>query len=303
MQVRSNRDLEQRIVTSDEWIITRTGIHERRIAAPQETAATMGFQAAQQALDSAGIGVEQLGALIVATTSATHAFPSTACQIQQLLGMQQGFAFDLAAACAGFIYALSVADHYIRSGTTQYVLVIGTDVISRALDPNDRGTLVLFGDGAGAMVLSASETPGILSTHLQADGRYGQLLALPYVDYRNRNAAYLTMQGNEVFKIAVLELAKLVERTLAVHQLDKRDLDWLVPHQANLRIIKAIARKLEINMQRVVVTLDRHGNTSAASVPSAFDEAVRDGRIQPGQLILLEAFGGGFAWGSALVRF
>lgn len=302
-QVLTNSELGQRVETSDEWIIARTGIHERRIAAPQETVTTMGYQAAQRALENAGVAASQVGLLLVATTSSTHAFPSTACQIQQLLGIQQGFAFDLAAACTGFIYALSVADHYIRQGTVDYALVIGTDLLSRTLDPTDRSTLVIFGDGAGAMLLGRAEQPGILSTQLHADGRYGHLLTLPYVDYHERHPAYLTMQGNELFKLAVVELAKLVEQTLAAHQLDKKELDWLVPHQANLRIIKAVARKLELGMERVVVTLDRHGNTSAASVPAAFDEAVRDGRIQRGQLVLLEACGGGFTWGSALVRF
>jgi 3-oxoacyl-[acyl-carrier-protein] synthase-3 len=302
-QVLTNSELGERVETSDEWITTRTGIRERRIAAPQESVATMGYQAAQRAMESAGVAPSQIGLLLVATTSSTHAFPSTACQIQRLLGIQQGFAFDLAAACAGFIYALSVADLYIRQGMVDYALVIGTDLLSRTLDPTDRSTLVIFGDGAGAMLLGAAEQPGILSTQLHADGRYGHLLTLPYVDYHERHPAYLTMQGNEVFKVAVLELAKLVEQTLAAHQLDKEALDWLVPHQANLRIIKATARKLELGMERVVVTLDRHGNTSAASVPIAFDEAVRDGRIQRGHLVLLEAFGGGFTWGSALVRF
>jgi 3-oxoacyl-[acyl-carrier-protein] synthase III len=302
-QILTNSELGQRVETSDEWIVARTGIHERRIAAPQESVTTMGYQAAQRALDSAGIAASQVGLVLVATTSSTHAFPSTACQIQQLLGIQEGFAFDLAAACTGFIYALSVADHYIRQGTVNYALVIGTDLLSRTLDPTDRSTIVLFGDGAGAMLLAAAKKPGILSTQLHSDGRYGHLLTLPYVDYHERHPAYLTMQGNELFKIAVVELAKLVQQTLAKHQLDKKALDWLVPHQANLRIIKAVARKLELGMERVVVTLDRHGNTSAASVPAAFDEAVRDGRIQRGQLVLLEACGGGFTWGSALVRF
>lgn len=303
-QIRTNADLEQLVDTSDEWIVTRTGIRERRIAGPDENVATMGHQAALNALEMAGIDKDKIGLLIVATTSSTHAFPSAACQVQQMLEIRDTIAFDVAAACAGFTYALSIADQYIKNGAVDYALVIGSDTLARTLDPVDRGTLILFGDGAGAVVLGQSEQPGILSTHLHADGRYGHLLTLPHQDRAHQDRpAYLTMAGNEVFKVAVTELAHIVEETLHAAQLDKRELDWLVPHQANLRIISATAKKLGMGMDKVVVTLDRHGNTSAASVPSALDEAVRDGRIKPGQLILLEAFGGGFTWGSALVRF
>lgn len=303
-QIRTNADLEQLVDTSDEWIVTRTGIRERRIAGPDENVATMGHQAALNALEMSGIDKDKIGLLIVATTSSTHAFPSAACQIQQMLEIRYTIAFDVAAACAGFTYALSIADQYIKNGAVDYALVIGSDTLARTLDPADRGTIILFGDGAGAVVLGQSEQPGILSTHLHADGRYGQLLALPHQDRAHQyQPAYLTMAGNEVFKVAVTELAHIVEETLNAAQLDKSELDWLVPHQANLRIISATAKKLGMGMDKVVVTLDRHGNTSAASVPSALDEAVRDGRIKPGQLILLEAFGGGFTWGSALVRF
>ncbi|PKH26319.1 3-oxoacyl-ACP synthase [Enterobacterales bacterium CwR94] len=302
--VRTNADLEKLVETSDEWIVTRTGIRERRIAAPHETVATLGHQAALNALEMAGVDKNDIGLIIVATTSSSHAFPSSACMIQQMLEIDDCAAFDLAAACAGFTYALSVADQYIKNGAVKHALVIGADVLARTLDPNDRGTIILFGDGAGAVVLGASEEPGIISTHLHADGRYGQLLTLPYQDRENQDTpSYLTMAGNEVFKVAVTELAHIVDETLAANNLDRSELDWLVPHQANLRIIAATARKLGMGMEKVVVTLDRHGNTSAASVPTALDEAVRDGRIQPGQLILLEAFGGGFTWGSALVRF
>ncbi|MDU6412741.1 MAG: beta-ketoacyl-ACP synthase III [Yersiniaceae bacterium] len=304
VQVRTNADLEKMVDTSDEWIVTRTGIRERRIAAADETVSTMGFNAAQKALEMAGVDKDDLGLIIVATTSSSHAFPSAACQIQQLLGVKDAASFDLAAACAGFTYALSVADQYIKSGAVKHALVIGSDVLSRTLDPNDRGTLILFGDGAGAVVLGASEEPGILSTHLHADGRYGNLLALPHHNRQDPDGtAFLTMSGNEVFKVAVTELAHIVDETLSANNLDRSELDWLVPHQANLRIISATAKKLGMGMEHVVVTLDRHGNTSAASVPAALDEAVRDGRIQRGQLVLLEAFGGGFTWGSALVRF
>lgn len=303
-QVRTNADLEKMVDTSDEWIVTRTGIRERRIAAPDETVATMGFEAAKRAIDMAGIDKTEIGLIIVATTSATHAFPSAACQVQSLLEIKGCPAFDVAAACAGFTYALSIADQYVKSGAVKHALVIGADVLARTCDPSDRGTIIIFGDGAGAAVLSASEEQGIISTHLHADGSYGELLTLPNLDRVTPDSpTYLTMAGNEVFKVAVTELAHIVEETLAANNIDRADLDWLVPHQANLRIISATARKLGMDMDKVVVTLDRHGNTSAASVPCALDEAVRDGRIKPGQLVLLEAFGGGFTWGSALVRF
>lgn len=303
-QIRTNADLEKMVETSDEWIVTRTGIRERRIAAADETVATMGFSAAQRALEMAGIEANDVGLIIVATTSSSHAFPSSACMIQQMLEIKDCAAFDLAAACAGFTYALSVADQYIKNGAVKHALVIGADVLARALDPEDRGTIILFGDGAGAVVLGQSEEQGIISTHLHADGRYAQLLTLPYQDRAHQDQpAYVTMAGNEVFKVAVTELAHIVDETLQANNLDREMLDWLVPHQANLRIISATAKKLGMTMDKVVVTLDRHGNTSAASVPSALDEAVRDGRIKPGHLILLEAFGGGFTWGSALVRF
>lgn len=304
VQVRTNADLEKMVDTSDEWIVTRTGIRERRIAAADESVATMGFQAATNALAMAGVAKEDVGLIIVATTTSSHAFPSSACQIQNMLGIKDCAAFDLAAACAGFTYALSVADQYIKNGAVKHALVIGADVLSRTLDPEDRGTIILFGDGAGAVVLGASEQPGILSTHLHADGHYGDLLTLAYKDRQDKDKpAYVTMAGNEVFKVAVTELAHIVDETLSANNLDRSELDWLVPHQANLRIISATAKKLGMGMDKVVVTLDRHGNTSAASVPAALDEAVRDGRIQRGQLVLLEAFGGGFTWGSALVRF
>lgn len=304
VQVRTNADLEKMVDTSDEWIVTRTGIRERRIAAAEETVATMSFQAAEKALEMAGVAKEDIGLIVVATTTTTHAFPSAACLVQQMLGIKDCAAFDLAAACAGFTYALSVADQYVKNGAVKHALVIGADVLSRTLDPEDRGTIILFGDGAGAVVLGASEEQGILSTHLHADGSYGSLLTLPYKDRQNQDKpAYVTMAGNEVFKVAVTELARIVDETLQANNMDRSELDWLVPHQANLRIISATAKKLGMGMDKVVVTLDRHGNTSAASVPSALDEAVRDGRIQRGQLVLLEAFGGGFTWGSALVRF
>lgn len=305
-QVRSNADLEKMVETSDEWIIARTGIQERRIASESETVAFMSYQAACQAIDMAGIDKNAIDLIIVATTSGTHAFPSAACEVQTLLGVSDCPAFDIAAACSGFVYALSVADQYIKSGTAKHVLVIGADRLSHTCDPADRSTIILFGDAAGAVVVGASDEPGILSTHLKADGQFGDLLKLSYparATANSSNDAWLFMAGNDVFKIAVKQLANIVVETLAANQLDKSAIDWLVPHQANYRIIKATAKKLAMPMSQVVITLDRHGNTSAASVPTAFDEAVRDGRIQRGQTVLLEAFGGGFAWGSALLKF
>lgn len=305
-QIRTNADLEQMVETTDEWIVSRTGIRERRIAAADETVSTMAAEAARNALEMAGIDKDDIGLIIVATASATHAFPSAACQVQAILGIKDAAAFDLAAACAGFTYALSVADQFVRTGAVKKALVIGSDLLSRTLDPQDRGTVILFGDAAGAVVVGASEEAGILSTHLHADGRYGELLSLPYGERGQpelSDSCYLTMKGNDVFKVAVTELANLVEETLQANNVPKEQLDWLVPHQANLRIINATARKLGMGLDKVVITLDKQGNTSSASVPTALDEAVRDGRIQRGQLILLEAFGGGFTWGSALVRF
>ncbi len=298
-QVRTNADLEKMVNTSDEWIVSRTGIRERRIAAQSETVATMGCDAARKSLMMAGIDKDDVGLIIVATTTSSHAFPSSACQIQHLLGIKDAASFDVAAACAGFIYALSVADQYIKSGAVRYAIVVGSDILSRTLSPEDRGTIILFGDGAGAVVLGASEEPGILSTHLHADGSYGDLLALPY----QNQSAVVTMKGNEVFKVAVNELANVVDETLQANGLKNSQLDWLIPHQANLRIISATARRLGMGMEQVIVTLERHGNISAASVPAALDEAVCDGRIKRRQLLLLEAFGGGFAWGSALLYF
>ncbi|AKM47584.1 MULTISPECIES: beta-ketoacyl-ACP synthase III [Edwardsiella] len=304
VQVRTNADLEKMVETSDEWIVSRTGIRERRIAAADESVASMAFEAAKHALEMAQIDKDDIGLIIVATTSANNAFPSAACEVQNMLEIRNGSpAFDVGAACAGFTYALSIADQYIKGGAVRYALVIGSDVLARTVDQRDRGTVILFGDGAGAVVLGAAEQPGILSTHIHADGRYGELLTLPNRPRHTEDQAYLTMAGNEVFKVAVTELAHIVDETLQANQLSRDDLDWLVPHQANLRIISATAKKLGMSLDSVVVTLDRHGNTSAASVPAALDEAVRDGRIQRGQLILLEAFGGGFTWGSALVRF
>ncbi|MGL4860007.1 MAG: beta-ketoacyl-ACP synthase III [Enterobacteriaceae bacterium] len=300
--VRTNADLERMVDTSDEWIVSRTGIHERRIANSDETVEFMGYQAALQAIAAAGIDKEQIGLIIVATTTGTHAFPSAACEIQRYLDLKGMPAFDVSAACSGFLFALSVADQYIKTGAVKHALVIGADTLSHTLDEEDRRTVILFGDAAGAVVLGASDKPGILSTHLHANGEFGHLLTLPFASrHQCADAHWLTMEGNEVFKVAVTELAHIVDEALNANGLSHNDLDWLIPHQANLRIISATARKLKMSMEKVVVTLDRHGNTSAASVPAALDEAIRDGRIQRGQLLLLEAFGGGFTWGAALL--
>ena len=301
--IRTNAELEKMVDTSDEWIVTRSGIRERRIAAADETVATMGFEAAKNAIEAAQINPQDIELIIVATTSNSHAYPSAACQVQGLLNIDDAISFDLAAACTGFIYALSVADQFIRAGKVKKALVIGSDLNSRKLDETDRSTVVLFGDGAGAVILEASEQEGIISTHLHASADKNNALVLAQPERGIEKSGYIEMQGNETFKLAVRELSNVVEETLLANNLDKTDLDWLVPHQANLRIITATAKKLEMDMSQVVVTLDKYANNSAATVPVALDEAVRDGRIQRGQLLLLEAFGGGWTWGSALVRF
>lgn len=301
--IRTNADLEKMVETSDEWIVTRSGMRERRIAEPHETAATMGFEAAKKCLEQAAIDPQEIDLIVVGTTSNSHAYPSAACQIQGMLGIEDAISFDVAAACTGFVYALSVADQFVRTGKVKKALVIGSDLNSRNLDETDRSTVVLFGDGAGAVLLEASHEQGIISTHLHASADTKDALVLPNAERGNNRSGFIAMQGNATFKLAVKELSNVVEETLAANNLDKSELDWLVPHQANLRIISATAEKLAMSMDQVVVTVDRYGNTSAATIPVALDEAVRDGRIQRGQLLLLEAFGGGWTWGSALVRF
>ncbi|MFC3095810.1 ketoacyl-ACP synthase III [Alteromonas sediminis] len=305
-EVRSNADLELMVDTSDEWITDRTGIKERRIIGADETAATMGVEASKKAIEAAGIEPHTIDMIVCATTSGRYSLPSTACEIQGMLGIDNIPAFDVAAACAGYCYALSVADQYIKSGMAKRILVVGTDCLSRLVDPADRSMVILFGDGAGATIIEASEEPGILSTHIHAAGQHGDLL---YVGNPTRgNEASIhenwgVMKGNEVFKVAVTKLSEVVEQTLAANNMQKSDLDWLVPHQANFRIIKATAKKLNMSLDQVVITLEKYGNTSAATVPTALDTAIRDGRIKRGQNLLLEAFGGGFAWSSALVRY
>jgi len=302
--VRSNDDIAQMVDTSDSWIMERTGIRERRIAAPDETASSMGEIAARQAISAAGWEPQDIDLVIMATSTPDRVFPSAACILQQRLGIGVCGAFDVQAACAGFIYALSVADQFLRTGAARRVLLVGSEINSRLVDWSDRATCILFGDGAGAVVLEASEAPGILSTHIHADGRFQELLYLPNPEMGiSGEPPYVKMQGNEVFKVAVNTLGRIVDETLAANGMEKSDVDWLVPHQANIRIIAATARKLKMPMDRVVVTIEKQGNTSSASVPLALHEAVMDGRIKRGQVMLMEAFGGGFTWGSALIRY
>jgi 3-oxoacyl-[acyl-carrier-protein] synthase-3 len=306
-RVVSNDELSRTIDTSDEWIRERTGIRQRHIAAPHETAAFMGTEAARAALRHAGAKPADVDAIILATSTPDQAFPATALRVQAALGITNGFGFDLAAACAGFIYALSVADGMIRIGQARGALVIGSEVYSRILNWQDRGTCVLFGDGAGAVFMHAGKGSGdhdrgILSTHLHAQGSLGDILFVDGAVGRRERPGHLVMNGREVFRHAVTRLAEAVDEALAANGLTRRDVAWLVPHQANLRIIDAMGRKLGLPPERVVITVDRHANTSAASVPLALAEACEDGRIGQGDLVLMEALGGGLTWGSALVR-
>lgn len=307
-KVLTNADMEKIVDTTDEWIYSRTGIRQRHIAAEGENTVDLAEQAAHRAMEAAGVTAADLDLIIVATTTPDQVFPSTACLLQGRLDNHGATAFDVQAVCTGFVYALGVADKFIKSGTHKTALVIGAETMSRIVDWTDRTTCVLFGDGAGAVVLQADEEPGILSTHLHADGSFEQLLNVPYgvssgYDKMLKQEAFVQMKGNEVFKVAVNTLGRIVDETLEANGLDKGDIDWLVPHQANTRIIGATAKKLRMSMDNVVLTVDRHGNTSGASVPLALDEAVRDGRIKRGETILLEAFGGGFTWGSALIKY
>ena len=291
--------------TNDQWIQERTGIKKRHIIADNETTTDLAFNAAEKALEAAGIANTEIDLIIVATTTPTRIFPSTASLVQERLGISGCPAFDLQAVCTGFVYALTVADKFIKSGSAKNALVIGAESLSRIVDWNDRNTCVLFGDGAGAVVLQASEETGILSTHIHSDGKYNTLLSVPTGPGSMDTDAkpYIEMQGNDVFKIAVRTLSSIADETLSANNLSKKDIDWLIPHQANIRIIAATAKKLGLSMDQVVVTVDEHGNTSAASIPLALDVAVRDGRIQRGDTLLLEAFGGGFTWGSVLLNF
>jgi len=307
-EVLTNADLEKMVDTTDEWIFTRTGIRERHIADDGQAVSDLALQASLKAIDAAGIDKNDIDLIIVATTTPDRIFPSTACLLQDKLDLHGSAAFDVQAVCSGFVYALGIADRFIRTGGAKCALVVGAETLSRIIDWKDRSTCVLFGDGAGAVIVQASEDPGIISSHLHADGQYKELLTVPsgisqgFEDVM-RGEAYMQMQGNEVFKVAVNTLGRIVDETLEANNMQKSDIDWLVPHQANIRIIGATAKKLNMSMDQVVVTVDRHGNTSAASIPLAFDEAVRDGRIQRGQTVLMEAFGGGFTWGSVLLTY
>jgi len=306
--VLTNDELSKIVNTTDPWIRERTGIHRRHIAAPDETTGDLAEAAARRALEAAGIDAAEIDLIVLGTTTPDRVYPATACQLQARLGISGCPAFDVQAVCTGFIYALAIAEKFIATGSARRALVVGADIHSKLLDWTDRRTCVLFGDGGGAVVLEATDEPGVLSTHLHADGSCEHLL---YVDgsvadgYDNpaQGPAHVKMAGNEVFRRAVKSLGRVLMEALAANDMEKSDVDWLIPHQANHRIIEATARKLDIPMDRVIETVADHGNTSAASVPLALDVAVRDGRVQRGQVLLLEAFGGGFTWGSALVRY
>lgn len=298
----TNADFIKRgLDTTHSWIVERTGIHERHIVGPQDSTSTMAIAAAQKALEAASCTALDIQLIIVATSTPDKFFPSTACLVQAALGVDGCPALDVAAACTGFSYALSVADQFIRNGQVNTALVIGSETMSSIINWEDRATAILFGDGAGAVVLKAADKPGIISTHLHAAGSYKDLLYLG--TGLREEKAHLSMQGREVFKIAVNKLSGILDETLQANGISASEIDWLIPHQANLRIIKAMANKLAMSMKKVVVTVDKHGNTSAASVPLALDTAVRDGRVQRGQLILMESFGAGLTWGSALIRY
>ncbi|MDD1621365.1 MAG: ketoacyl-ACP synthase III [Methylococcaceae bacterium] len=305
--IRTNFDLSEMVDTTDSWIYERTGIKSRRIAGEDETASSMGEIASRQAIEMAGIDVQEIDLIIVATSTPDRVYPSTACILQHRLGIQNCVGFDIQAACSGAIFALSIADQYIKSGIAKKVLVVGSEVCSRVVDWTDRATCILFGDGAGAVLLAASEQAGILSTHIHSDGGYEDLLFLPNPQVaavaKQGEAGYIQMRGNEVFKVAVNTLGRIVDETLEANGMQQSDIDWLVPHQANTRIIAATAKKLGMDMDQVILTLETQGNTSSASVLLAFNEGVRDGRIKRGQTVLMEAFGAGFTWGSALLRY
>ncbi|MGH8372501.1 MAG: beta-ketoacyl-ACP synthase III [Gammaproteobacteria bacterium] len=307
-RILSNQDLEKMVDTTDEWIRTRTGIERRHIAAEGETNLDFCEQAARNAMQAAGVGPQDIDLVIVGTTTPDQVFPNMGCLLQRRLGIHGPMAFSLEAACAGFIYALDIADKFIRTGSAKCALVVGGETLSRMTDYTDRGTCILFGDGAGAVILQPSEEPGILSTHVHADGQYADMLYFPSGVSKGFNDLksgkdFIQMKGNEVFKVAVHKLGDIVIEALEANRLTGDDIDWLIPHQANLRIIEATARKLKMPMDRVILTIQEHGNTSTASVPMALDVAVRDGRVKRGQTILLEAFGGGFTWGAALIRY
>ncbi len=303
-KVLTNQDMEKMVETSDEWIRTRTGITQRHIAREDQSASDLALLASQNAMAAAGVTSEDIDLIIVATTTPDMVFPSTACILQDKLGVKNCPAFDVQAVCSGFVYALATADMFVSSGKCRNALIVGSEIYSRILDWNDRSTCVLFGDGAGAVVLSQSKEPGILSSHLHANGNYRDMLSVPgsISGGAVRGNPYISMDGGAVFKFAVKVLEDVVHEAVTENQLQTSDIDWLIPHQANIRIIRSTAHKLGIPIDKVVITVDKHGNTSAASIPLALDIAVRDGRIQKDQLVLLEGVGGGFTWGAVLLR-
>ncbi len=301
----TNDELAETVDTSDQWIVERSGIRMRHIAGEGETTATLACDAARQALDAAGLTADQIGLIVLATATPDNTFPATATKVQAMLGIDDCVAFDVAAVCSGFLYALNVADSLLQTGTAQHALVIGSETFSRILDWEDRATCVLFGDGAGAVVLSAEDDSdrGILASKLHADGRHYGLLYVDGGPSTTGTTGKVRMKGNEVFRHAVVNLAAVLQETLTLANLGPEDVDWVVPHQANIRILEATARKLGLPSERLIVTVDRHANTSAASVPLALDVAIRDGRIKRGDLLVLEAMGGGFTWGASVVKY
>jgi len=303
-KVVTNDDLARQMDTTDEWIRTRTGIRQRHIAEPSQTSSDLGVEASRAALAAARIAPQEIDLIVVATATPDYIFPSTACIMQAKLGIKGCAAFDIQAVCSGFVYALAIADKMIRSGQHRCALIVGAEVYSRILDWNDRGTAVLFGDGAGAVILRADSKPGIMASALHADGSYGDILSVPgnVCGGKIVGSPFLQMDGQAVFKFAVKVLDEVGRETLAMCGLTPADVDWLIPHQANVRILEATARKLGIDLSKLIVTVDRHGNTSAASVPLALDLAIRDGRIKPGHKIMLQGVGGGFTWGASLVE-
>ena len=301
-KILTNTELESMVDTTDEWIFSRTGIRERHIVADDEFTSDLALHAARNAIEAAGITANDIDLIIVATTTPDKIFPSTAVMLQNKLGIAGCPAFDMQAVCSGFVYALATADNFIKAGAAKSALVIGAEAFSRIVDWTDRGNCILWGDGAGAVVLQASDQQGVISTHLHADGNYEKMLHVPRKTEPHARDT-VVMEGSAVFKVAVNTLDAIVDETLIANGMKKSDIDWLVPHQANIRILQATAKKLEMSMDKVVVTVDKHGNTSAASIPLALDIAVRDGRIKRGDIVLMEAFGGGFTWGSALIKY
>ncbi len=302
-RILTNAELERTIDTTDEWIFTRTGIRERHIIAEDQYTSDMALEASKKAIEAANIDIQSIDLIVLATTTPDRTFPSTACLLQQKLGIINCPAFDLQAVCSGFVYGLATADNFIKAGAAKCALVVGAEAMSRITDWTDRSNCILWGDGAGAVILKASDEQGILSTHLHANGNYADMLTVPQGVSNQAGSKTILMEGNAVFKMAVNTLDAIVDETLTANGLEKSDVDWLVPHQANIRILQSTAKKLGMSMDRVVTTVDKHGNTSAASIPLALDVAVRDGRIKRGETILMEAFGGGFTWGSVLMKY